>query len=121
MTKKKRQPTMLNSKLNFALRIVTTLYRRNQTTSVETLSKELDVSVSYIEQVLASLRKGGIVKAFRGASGGYRIVGKTVLVRDVILSINPLAFEYEPNKELLSMLEDFTATLSLSELCGLER
>ena len=117
MANKKRQSTVLNSKLNLALSVATALYRHNRVTSVEVLSKELDVSVSYIEQVISSLRKGGIVKSIRGPGGGYQMAKKTILVRDVIRSINPSAFKCKSNQELHSMLEGLMAKLPLSELC----
>ncbi|WP_425636177.1 RrF2 family transcriptional regulator [Vibrio owensii] len=117
MANKKRQSTVLNSKLNLALSVATALYRHNRVTSVEVLSKELDVSVSYIEQVISQLRKGGIVKSIRGPGGGYQMAKKTILVRDVIRSINPSAFKCKSNQALHSALEAMMGDMKISDLC----
>lgn len=39
--------------------------------SISSISSRQDISVSYLEQLLAKLRKAGLVKSVRGAQGGY--------------------------------------------------
>ncbi|MCI5595693.1 MAG: Rrf2 family transcriptional regulator [Lachnospiraceae bacterium] len=39
--------------------------------SISAISARQDISVSYLEQLLAKLRKAGLVKSVRGAQGGY--------------------------------------------------
>lgn len=39
--------------------------------SASQLVKQTDVSIKYLEQLLAMLRRGDIVKAYRGKTGGY--------------------------------------------------
>lgn len=39
--------------------------------SASQLVKQTDVGIKYLEQLLAMLRRGEIVKAYRGKSGGY--------------------------------------------------
>lgn len=39
------------------------------------LSKQLGLSVSYIEVILKALKAAGIVSAYRGPGGGYKILG----------------------------------------------
>jgi len=39
--------------------------------SIAAIAERQDVSANYLEQVFASLRKGGLVKSIKGAQGGY--------------------------------------------------
>jgi Rrf2 family protein len=41
--------------------------------SVREMSQSVGVSEHYLEQVMALLRRGGVVSAHRGASGGYEL------------------------------------------------
>lgn len=41
--------------------------------SVREMSQNVGVSEHYLEQVMALLRRGGVVQAHRGASGGYEL------------------------------------------------
>ncbi len=41
--------------------------------SVSQLALELDISLSYLEQLFAGLRNAGLVRGRRGAGGGYRL------------------------------------------------
>lgn len=42
-------------------------------TSLKTISDRQNISQQYLEQIVAVLRKGGIVESIRGAYGGYRL------------------------------------------------
>ena len=42
-------------------------------TSLKTISQRQSISQQYLEQIVAILRKGGIVESIRGAYGGYRL------------------------------------------------
>lgn len=59
-----------------------------------TLSKELQVSVSYLEQLFARLRSSGFVTGVRGPSGGYKLaVGASdVSIANIILAIDEKAY-----------------------------
>ncbi|MFV0518686.1 MAG: Rrf2 family transcriptional regulator [Lachnospirales bacterium] len=39
--------------------------------SLQSISDKLGISVNYLEQIIAVLKKDGIVKSVRGAKGGY--------------------------------------------------
>ncbi len=41
--------------------------------SVRSIAERQKISESYLEQVFATLRKGGLVRAVRGAGGGYTL------------------------------------------------
>ncbi len=45
--------------------------------SLQSISNKLGISVNYLEQIIAVLKKQGIVKSIRGAKGGY------VLAKDI--------------------------------------
>ena len=42
-------------------------------TSLKTVSYRQNISQQYLEQIVAVLRRGGIVESIRGAYGGYRL------------------------------------------------
>lgn len=41
--------------------------------SISSISERQSISVSYLEQLLAKLRKAGLIKSIRGAQGGYQL------------------------------------------------
>ncbi len=45
----------------------------NKPTSLKTVSQRQNISQQYLEQIVAILRRGGIVESMRGAYGGYRL------------------------------------------------
>ncbi|WP_294378839.1 Rrf2 family transcriptional regulator [uncultured Clostridium sp.] len=47
------------------------LYSGNETVTVKSISERQSISERYLEQIFSSLRKGGIIKAKKGAQGGY--------------------------------------------------
>lgn len=54
------------------------------------ISKRQDISLSYLEQLFARLRKGGLVVSSRGPGGGYRLSrpGEGISVADVIEAVD---------------------------------
>lgn len=56
--------------------------------SLLSISKRQDISLSYLEQIFANLRRQGIVKSIKGPGGGY-ILGKNakeISVSEIILA-----------------------------------
>ena len=55
--------------------------------SLTSISERQDISLSYLEQLIATLRKAGYVKSVRGAQGGYElnILPSEITVGDVLL------------------------------------
>lgn len=47
------------------------IYSGNDIVTVKSISERQNISERYLEQIFASLRKGGIIKAKKGAQGGY--------------------------------------------------
>ncbi len=49
-----------------------------------------DISLSYLEQLFAKLRRGGIVSSVRGPGGGYRLANPVDQIRiaDIIIAVD---------------------------------
>ena len=45
----------------------------NDTVSLQSIAVRQDISVAYLEQLMALLKKAGLVTSTRGAGGGYRL------------------------------------------------
>ena len=74
---------MLNKKTLNAIEICVCITKLQHHLSCSTgqLSKTLGLSVSYIEMILRQLKARGVVCAFRGPGGGYKILGDIAQVR----------------------------------------
>ena len=46
---------------------------REELTSLRDVAHAQDISLSYLEQIVAPLRKKGLLQSVRGAQGGYRL------------------------------------------------
>lgn len=72
------------------LGLLFTLYlTRSGRTTLASAAEGLQVSPSFLEQVANSLRKFGVVKSFKGPTGGYELVGEPRVV-DVFDALAPL-------------------------------
>lgn len=58
--------------------------------SLADIAERQDISLSYLEQLFAKLRKGELVKSVRGPGGGYRLAREAdnVRVSDIILAVD---------------------------------
>jgi len=65
----------LSTKGRYGLRalIDLALYSENETVSIASISSRQNISESYLEQLIAKLRKAGLVTSVRGAGGGYKL------------------------------------------------
>ncbi len=54
------------------------------------ISQCQDISLSYLEQLFAKLRKGGLVAGVRGPGGGYRLAraANQITVADIVCSVD---------------------------------
>jgi Rrf2 family iron-sulfur cluster assembly transcriptional regulator len=58
------------------------------------ISQRQEISLSYLEQLFAKLRRGGLVKSARGPGGGYRLgrPASELRIADIVLAVDePLA------------------------------
>ncbi|MEI7610532.1 MAG: Rrf2 family transcriptional regulator [Rhodospirillaceae bacterium] len=61
-----------------------------QPVSLADIANRQDISLSYLEQLFARLRKGGLVKSVRGPGGGYLLAfpAETTRISDIILAVD---------------------------------
>jgi Rrf2 family iron-sulfur cluster assembly transcriptional regulator len=54
------------------------------------IAERQEISLSYLEQLFAMLRKGGLVKSVRGPGGGYLLAqdGAEIRIADIILAVD---------------------------------
>ncbi|MBF0138200.1 MAG: Rrf2 family transcriptional regulator [Magnetococcales bacterium] len=58
--------------------------------SLADIAKRQEISLSYLEQLFAKLRRGGLVRSVRGPGGGYLLAGSadTISVADIIRAVD---------------------------------
>lgn len=63
----------LSTKGRYGLRAFVDLatYSKEEPVSISSIAKRQEISERYLEQLMAMLKKAGLVKSLRGASGGY--------------------------------------------------
>lgn len=92
------------------------------------ISRTQGISISYLEQLFAKLRKHGLVEGLRGPGGGYRL-GKPkalISVADIILALDgnqkrgPTGHEAPPSEmlwqELSHQIQDFLSDITLAQI-----
>ena len=69
----------LSTKGRYGLRAIIDLarYSENEPVSISSIAARQDISERYLEQLFGLLKKAGLIKSIRGASGGY-VLAKTV-------------------------------------------
>ena len=82
---------ILTTKARYAVMAVIEIAddKTNQPISLSTISKRQKISLSYLEQIFARLRKSGIVSSVKGPGGGY-VLGrdrKKITVDEIIKAI----------------------------------
>ena len=69
----------VTSKAHYALRALLDLANHEPShcaVSLAAIAERQDISLSYLEQLFAGLRREGLVVGFRGPRGGYRLGGR---------------------------------------------
>ncbi len=66
------------------------LHESDGPVSLAAISKRQDISLSYLEQLFAKLRRNNIVSSTRGPGGGYKLSNSAdeVSVSDIILAVD---------------------------------
>lgn len=81
----------LSTKGRYGLRAIIDLarYSENSPVSINSIAARQGISERYLEQLVALLKKGGLVKSIRGASGGYVLAKdmEDISVGDVLRSL----------------------------------
>lgn len=87
----------LSTKGRYAVMAMAELASRRESdepVSLSDIAASQNISLSYLEQLFAKLRKGGLVVGVRGPGGGYRLSRPAVELRvgDIILAVDePIA------------------------------
>ena len=65
-------------------------YGAEEPVSISSISARQEISERYLEQLMAKLKKAGLVKSIRGAGGGYRLAkdAAEVSVGDVLRALH---------------------------------
>lgn len=66
------------------------LHARHEPVSLADISERQSISVSYLEQLFAKLRKGGLVSSVRGPGGGYQLArdGDEIFIAEIIDAVD---------------------------------
>jgi Rrf2 family iron-sulfur cluster assembly transcriptional regulator len=87
-----RQTLKLSTKGRYAVMAMVDLaiYSDNKPVSLADIADRQEISLSYLEQLFAKLRRGGLVKSVRGPGGGYLLVhsDEETRIADVILAVD---------------------------------
>ena len=82
---------LISTKGRYGLRALIDLaqYSENEPVSITSISDRQDISERYLEQLMAMLKKSGLVKSVRGAGGGYVLAKKMneISVGDVLRAL----------------------------------
>ena len=83
----------LSTKGRYAVMAIVDLARQknDRPTALAEIAKRQDISLSYLEQLFAKLRRGGLVRSVRGPGGGYMIArsAENIRVSEVMLAVDP--------------------------------
>jgi Rrf2 family protein len=63
-----------------------TIHSKENHVSLVSIAERQQISLNYLEQVFAALRKGGVVKSIKGSQGGYTLSDKPnkILISSII-------------------------------------
>ncbi|WP_416325862.1 RrF2 family transcriptional regulator [[Eubacterium] hominis] len=66
----------ISTKGRYALRLMIDLAQNGQEkhVSLHDISKRQEISTKYLEQIVSSLTKAGLIRSIRGAQGGYSLI-----------------------------------------------
>lgn len=85
----------LSSRGEYGVRAMVALARTYNGTpvSLNEIAESERISLSYLEQLIAALRRAGLVNAVRGAAGGYRLARppEQITIGDVVRPLEPVA------------------------------
>jgi len=82
----------LSTKGRYAVMAMADLARNgaDRAVSLAEIAARQEISLSYLEQLFARLRKGGLVKSVRGPGGGYRLArdADETMVAEIVLAVD---------------------------------
>ena len=79
---------MISTKGRYALRVMIDIAQNggNAPVSLHDVAKRQEISVKYLEAIISTLVKAGLVEGFRGKAGGYKIsrAPEEITVKEII-------------------------------------
>lgn len=82
----------LSTKGRYAVMAMADLARNGEdrAVSLAEIAARQEISLSYLEQLFARLRKGGLVRSVRGPGGGYRLAKRAdeTVVAEIVLAVD---------------------------------
>ena len=65
------------------------VHQGNGTVSIQSIAARQNISERYLEQLIAKLKKAGLVSSIRGAGGGYRLAkdAEDISVGDILRAL----------------------------------
>ncbi len=86
-----------STKSRYGLRAVAHIAASKEPLSLQTVAKQQEISLSYLEQLAAKLKKSGILESKRGKYGGYRLAraAKEITVGEILRSLEDDMFPIE--------------------------
>ncbi len=82
----------LSSRTQYAIKAMLELANSPKSSiSLNSLSTTQNISLSYLEQIFAALRKNQLVNSVRGPGGGYLIAKplEAITIADIVVAIDP--------------------------------
>jgi Rrf2 family protein len=86
----------VSAKVDYAVRAMCELaaHEADRPLKAEQLATAQEIPLSYLENILVDLRRGGLVRSLRGQDGGYRLArdASAITIADIIRAVEgPLA------------------------------
>jgi Rrf2 family iron-sulfur cluster assembly transcriptional regulator len=82
----------LSTKSRYAVMAMVDLAQRStgQPVALADIAERQDISLSYLEQLFAKLRRGGVVRSIRGPGGGYTLgkAAERIRIADIVLAVD---------------------------------
>lgn len=63
----------ISTRAQYGLRALLEIARAGESITLKEVSKRQDISLHYLEQLAANLRRAGFIRSIRGAKGGYQL------------------------------------------------
>jgi Rrf2 family iron-sulfur cluster assembly transcriptional regulator len=86
------RPMRLGTKGRYAVMAMADLARhgRDRAVSLAEIANRQEISLAYLEQLFAALRRQGLVQSVRGPGGGYRLArgSSAINVAEVVLAVD---------------------------------
>jgi len=77
---------LITKDTDYAVRALKYIYKKNNSVNIAELSKELDISHSFLRKILQMMAHEGILKSVKGKNGGFEIIQspETIKITDII-------------------------------------